>query len=95
MLDLNQDIKMAESYTADFETTTNKYDLRIWAWGTCNINNFDDFQYDNNMESFIKWLENHTGCNIYFHNLRFDGEFIISWLLKNGFKYYSWYRSIL
>jgi hypothetical protein len=87
MLDLNQDIKMAESYTADFETTTDRNDLRIWAWGICNINNFDDFQYDNNMESFIKWLENHSGCNIYFHNLRFDGEFIISWLLKNGFKY--------
>lgn len=87
ILDLNQDINMAESYTADFETTTDKNDLRIWAWGVCNINDFNDFQYDNTMETFIKWLENHTGCNIYFHNLRFDGEFIISWLLKNGFKY--------
>ena len=87
ILDLNQDIKMAEAYTADFETTTDKNDLRVWAWGTCNLNNFEDFTYDNNIESFIKWLENHTGCNIYFHNLRFDAEFIISYLLKNGYKY--------
>lgn len=87
MLDLNQDIKMADSYTADFETTTDKDDLRVWAWGICNINDFNDFQYDNNIESFIKWLELHYNANIYFHNLRFDGEFIISWLLKNGFKY--------
>ena len=42
MINLNEDIEMAESYTADFETTTNKDDLRVWAWGVCNINNFDD-----------------------------------------------------
>ena len=87
ILDLNKNINMIKSYTADFETTTDKNDLRVWAWGTCNINDFNDFQYDNNIESFIKWLELHHGSNIYFHNLRFDGEFIISWLLKNGFKY--------
>jgi hypothetical protein len=28
--------------------------------------------------------ENHT---LYFHNLKFDGEFIISWLFENGFKH--------
>lgn len=87
MIDLNENIKMAESYTADFETTTDKDDLRVWAWGVCNINDFTDFQYDNNIESFIDWLKKHRGCNIYFHNLRFDGEFIISWLLNNGYKY--------
>ena len=87
MINLNQNIKMAKSYTADFETTTDKNDLRVWAWGVCNIDNFDEFIYDNNIESFINWLEKHTNSNIYFHNLRFDGEFIISWLLKNGFKY--------
>lgn len=87
MIDLNQDIKMTKQFTADFETTTNKNDLRIWAWGICNIDNFNEFTYDNTMESFIAWLKLHTGSNIYFHNLRFDGEFIISWLLKNGYKY--------
>ena len=86
-IDLNEDIKMAKNYTADFETTTDKHDLRIWAWGVCNLDDFDDFIYDNNMESFIKWLENHANANVYFHNLRFDGEFLIAWLLKNGFKY--------
>ena len=87
MIDLNQDIKMAKSFTADFETTTDKDDLRIWAWGVCSLDNFDDFLYGNTMETFIDWLEKHYTCNVYFHNLRFDGEFLISWLLKNGFKY--------
>lgn len=87
IIDLNEDIEMAESYTADFETTTDKNDLRIWAWGICNINDFNDFQYGNTMETFIEFLSKHRGCNIYIHNLRFDGEFLIAWLLKNGFKY--------
>lgn len=87
MIDLNEDIEMAKSYTADFETTTDKNDLRVWAWGICNIDDFSEFIYDNNIESFIDWLEKHAKSNVYFHNLRFDGEFIISWLLKNGFKY--------
>ncbi len=87
MIDLNENIEVALSYTADFETTTDKNDLRIWAWGVCNIDDFNDFQYGNTMETFIEFLSKHRGCNIYFHNLRFDGEFLISWLLKNGFKY--------
>ena len=87
MIDLNEDIKMATNYTADFQTTTDNDDLRVWAWGICNIDDFSEFIYDNNIESFIDWLEKHAKSNVYFHNLRFDGEFIISWLLKNGFKY--------
>lgn len=87
MINLNEDIKMAESYTADFETTTNKNDLRVWGWGVCNINNFNEFYYGNNIETFIEFLKDHRACNFYFHNLKFDGEFIISWLLKNGYKY--------
>lgn len=74
-------------YTADFETTTNPNDVRVWAWGVCDIDNFNDFQYDNNIDSFIEWCKKHNGSNVYFHNLRFDGCFIISWLLENGFTY--------
>ena len=40
MIDLNENIDVALSYTADFETTTDKNDLRIWAWGICNIDDF-------------------------------------------------------
>ena len=87
IIDLNEDIEMAECYTADFETTTDKDDLRIWAWGVCNINDFEQFEYGNTMEGFIDWLKEHYNSNVYFHSLRFDGEFLISWLLKHGFKY--------
>lgn len=76
-----------KKYTADFETTTNPKDVRVWAWGVCDIDNFDDFQYDNNIDSFMEWCKKHNGSNVYFHNLRFDGCFIISWLLEQGYIY--------
>lgn len=74
-------------YTADFETTTDKDDLRVWAWGVCDINNVNNFVYGTSIEEFINWCYKNNGCKLYFHNLKFDGEFILSYLLLNGFEY--------
>lgn len=74
-------------YTADFETTTNKEDLRVWAWGVCEIENFNNFIYGNSIESFIKWCKENAPLTLYFHNLKFDAEFILSYLLSHNFKY--------
>ena len=74
-------------YTADFETTTQKEDLRVWAWGVCEIGNYTNFIYNTDIDSFMKWCYDHTPLTLYFHNLKFDGEFILSYLLRNGFKY--------
>lgn len=75
-----------KDYTADFETTTDINDCRVWAWGVCDIENPDNFIYGNDIASYIKFMEKEEG-NYYFHNLKFDGEFIIHWLLMNGFKF--------
>lgn len=73
-------------YICDFETTTDENDCRVWLWGSVDVDNDSVLKYDNSMESFIAWCE--STCEIgYFHNLRFDGEFIINWLLHNGYKY--------
>lgn len=42
-------------------------------------------EYGNNIESFISWCENSNNATLYFHNLKFDSEFIICYLLENGF----------
>lgn len=73
-------------YTADFETTTDKNDCRVWAWGLCDIVNYN-FTYSNTIESFISQcfeLCEDESLNLYFHNLKFDGEFILCYLLENG-----------
>jgi hypothetical protein len=69
---------------ADFETTTTPNDVRVWAWCMVNIDTLQVEGIDTNIESFIEFLAD-KNCAVYFHNLKFDGEFIIHWLLSNGY----------
>lgn len=72
-------------YTADFETTTDLVDCRVWAWSMCNINNTNDFLFGNSIDSFMEHCSKQRNLTLYFHNLKFDGEFILQWLLHNEF----------
>jgi hypothetical protein len=74
-------------FTADFETTTNPDDCRIWATGICSIDEKLDFCYGNNIEYFLWHASKHKNATYYFHNLKFDGEFIINHLFRNDFSY--------
>lgn len=78
---------MIKCYTADFETTTDINDCRVWAYAVCEIGDFNNFSYGNNIESFIDVCKDKkNNYNIYFHNLKYDGEYIFSYLLKNGYE---------
>ena len=72
--------------TADFETTTDENDCRVWAWAVCDINDNNYFKYGNTLDGFINYLYNLNISKLYFHNLKFDGEFIIQWLYANGYE---------
>ena len=75
-------------YTADFETTTKENDCRVWAYAICEVGNPDNFLYGNNMDDFIAWCADPKhNDTIYFHNLKFDGEYIIHWLLTHGYEF--------
>lgn len=74
-------------WVADFETTVEKDQSRVWAYALCDINNTDTFYYGNSIDDFISWASLQDGERIYFHNLKFDGEFILSWLFNHGFKH--------
>ena len=77
-----------KKFTADFETNVNENDCRIWAWAVCEIGNPENFKYGNSMESFIEFCSNSkSNYVLYFHNLKFDMEYILSYLLKNGYEY--------
>lgn len=73
--------------TADFETTTKEEDCRVWAWGTCEIGNTDNFTYGNSIDGFFNYMESNENSTYYFHNLKFDGEFILVYLFEHGFKH--------
>lgn len=76
-----------KKFTADFETATwLENETYVWAWAICEIGNPDNIIIDNNIESFIKFCKDSGNSTMYFHNLKFDGEFIISYLLNNGYE---------
>lgn len=74
-------------FTADFETTTDPLDCRVWACGICSIDETHSFKYGNSLEWFIEFAKNNPGSTFYFHNLKFDGEFILCYLFEHGYKH--------
>lgn len=80
------DLKLC--YAGDFETTTDENDCRVWAYSLCNIDDYNEFIYGNSIDDFFEicadYLHNYK---IWFHNLRFDGIYIINWLIQNDFKW--------
>lgn len=73
--------------TADFETTTDVNDCRVWLYGICDIYNLDFKIWGKNVTDFLEKIQKFNGVKCYFHNLKFDGEFIIHELFKQGFKH--------
>ena len=75
-----------KSYVADFETTTLPEDCRVWAYAICEVGT-EDVLIGNNIDDFMAWCEGQKeNVKVYFHNLKFDGQFILHWLFKHGFE---------
>lgn len=76
------------TFVADFETTTNPDDCRVWAYAICEVGNSENVIVGTTIDDFMKWCrdqkENHI---VLFHNLKFDGQFIMHWLFHNGYKH--------
>lgn len=80
-------MRLQACWTADFETTTDDNDCRVWAFSMCNIADYNLFLYGNSIEEFFELLQCYDKENlkIWFHNLKFDGYFIISYLMSQGY----------
>jgi hypothetical protein len=83
---------MCLKFVADFETTTSEDDCRVWAVAWVNLesvylpNYGNTLHIENNITSFIDYFKTLKGEHeCYFHNLKFDGSFIIDYLLRIGF----------
>lgn len=73
-------------YVADFETTTTPDDLRVWSWGLKSLAN-DILTWNKSLDQFFNHLKYKIENNsiVYFHNLKFDGNYILCHLFNNGF----------
>ena len=96
------DFKSAKYFVADFETTvyTGQKETEVWAAAlTSAISSYDDeVSVFNNIEDFLEAcvkLTVNESAIVYFHNLKFDGSFILSCLLRQGFVYgFSFFRAV-
>lgn len=71
---------------ADFETTTDPDDCRVWAGGAVDIDKLEVAYIGNDLHLFMEWLST-KNTKVYYQNLRFDGEFILHYLLSHGYKW--------
>ena len=79
-------------YIADFETTTeafyNEYGFtRVWASCVVDMNTLEVVHIGNDINCFIEWCKSNPDSKVFFHNLKFDGEFILHYILSNGYVY--------
>lgn len=73
-------------YTADFETVNDPDDCRVWAWAILSINE-REYYTGTDIKSFMSQIEKLKNAEIWFHNLRFDGSFILYELFREDFEY--------
>lgn len=74
------------SYVADFETITRDGKECVWLYDICNLNNLEH-RVGTKIEDFINFIDNlEYASRVYFHNLKFDGSFLIDYFLKNGYE---------
>lgn len=79
-------MKLNLCYAGDFETTTDENDARVWAYSLCNIGDYTEFIYGTSIEDFFEFCEDYNhNYKIWFHNLKFDGSYIIDYLLKHDY----------
>lgn len=79
---------------ADFETSTSKWLLkedtaRVWLWGLYDIDT-DSMEHGIDIDSFMsRVLTRNQEVNpvVYFHNLKYDGSYIVQWLLTHSYTY--------
>ena len=58
-----------KSYVADFETTTNENDCRVWCFSISEIGNEENTIVGKDITEFFNILETLGNANMYFHNI--------------------------
>ena len=75
-------------YVADFETTTKEEDCRVWAYGICEVGNIENITIGTSLDDFMTWCRTQEkNPTVFFHNLKFDIQYVINWLFLHGFKH--------
>ena len=69
-----------ERHVTDFECTIDE-PVAVWLWYDYNVDT-GKYSTGRDIESFIKFVEEHPRDDFYFHNLSYDGSFIFDYLIN-------------
>lgn len=71
-------------FVADFETATWYSDKSyVWAWALCEITDGFPVEVGNTIEGFFERIQKENNPLIFFHNLKFDGEFLMYYMMND------------
>ena len=84
------------AFSCDFETTTHTNKefhadglniVRVWEWGAVAVkkkgtHTANDYFKGTSIESFFEWVYAHPSTKFYFHNIKFDGSYLLDHLLS-------------
>lgn len=75
-------------YSCDFETNNSEMECRVWLYGIWNIYT-EQFWYGTKISDFFNTIDElgkHENITLSFHNLKFDGVFLLCDMIKKGYK---------
>lgn len=86
-------------WSADFETTTEenlKRDgcVRVWLWSLVRCD-LKMKLHGSDIESFLFEVKQWQCKRVFFYNLRFDGSFIVDYLLRAGYEYGKHFDTVI
>ena len=75
------------TFVADFETTTTEKKCHVWAWALCEVEDLNNVYIGTDIYEFMTLCEElRENLKVFMHNLKFDAQFLISWLFRNDFQ---------
>lgn len=78
---------------ADFETTTSADDCRVWSWFHKSVDDLSQpVDWGKDIASFVDFIAESDSI-VYFHNLKFDGTFLLDHMLRLGYKHVEGFPS--
>lgn len=78
---------MTSVYVADFETTQRGEYACVWLFSIVNIFDRNEIYFGTSIEEFIKLIYDISPKTIFFHNVKFDGIYILDYLMRNGYEH--------
>lgn len=75
-------------YVADLEVNNFEDDLRVWLGDLCCLDDLSHTVFQS-LEEFVEIISKKRVTYVYFHNIKYDLSFVVSFISERGWKHYG------